>query len=65
MNASEQRMKFVEFWAKYVRTHKDRDWSRQQNTLIDSCLRSASMTKEQFLQMKRKNNSGLTTIRHV
>ncbi len=55
MNASEQRMNFVEFWAEYVRTHSDRDWSRQQNMLIDSCLKSASMTKEQFLEMKRKN----------
>jgi len=47
------RMDFVEFWAEYVRTHPDRDWSRQQNVIINSCLKTASMTKEQFLEMKK------------
>ncbi len=47
-----ERMKFVEFWAKYVREHDDKDWSRQQNLIINSCLRSTKMTKEQYLYMK-------------
>ena len=33
---SEDRINFVKFWANYVRTHSDRDWSEQQNILIDS-----------------------------
>ncbi|MBI2578640.1 MAG: hypothetical protein HYW26_02935 [Candidatus Aenigmarchaeota archaeon] len=53
MNNQEQRMKFVDAWAEYVRTHPDSEWSRQQNVIINSCLKSASLTKEQFLEMKR------------
>lgn len=37
----EERMNFVRFWAEYVRTHDDEDWSRQQNVLINSQLESA------------------------
>jgi len=32
----EDRINFVKFWAEYVRTHEDKDWSKQQNFLIDS-----------------------------
>ena len=32
----------IKRWAAYVRTHEDAEWSRQQNTLIDSQLRSAN-----------------------
>ena len=35
-----QRIEFVKYWAKYVRDHEDREWSEQQNTLIDSQLKS-------------------------
>lgn len=47
-----ERMRFVDKWAEYVKTHSDKEWSRQQNIIINSCLRSASMTKEQFFKMK-------------
>ena len=47
-----ERMKFVDFWSKYVLEHDDREWSRQQNKIINSCLRSSKMTKEQYLKMK-------------
>lgn len=33
---------FVKRWAAYVRAHEDAEWSRQQNTLIDSQLRAAN-----------------------
>jgi hypothetical protein len=36
---SKQRMEFVEKWADYVRTHPDRDWSRQQKVVVDSQLK--------------------------
>ena len=52
----DERMRFIDIWAKYVRTHSDKDWSRQQNIIINSCLRSISMTKEQFFKMKGENN---------
>lgn len=40
-NNKEDRMNFVEFWAEYVRTHSDKEWSRQQNKLINSQLKIA------------------------
>lgn len=51
-----ERFLFIDKWAAYVRTHNDRDWSHQQNIIINSCLRNASMTKEQFFKMKREKN---------
>lgn len=47
-----ERMDFVRLWAKYVREHDDKDWSRQQNVIVNSALRSADMTKEEYLHMK-------------
>jgi hypothetical protein len=53
MDNQEERNKFIEFWAEYVRTHDDQDWSSQQNVIINSCLKT-DMTKEEFLEMKGK-----------
>lgn len=50
-----ERMKFVKFWAEYVRTHSDKDWSSQQKVLIDSMIQSSrswKWTKEDYLRMK-------------
>ena len=33
------RLLFVDKWAEYVRTHSDKEWSKQQNVIINSCLR--------------------------
>lgn len=35
-----ERMKFVKLWAEYVRTHPDKEWSRQQKIVVDSQLKS-------------------------
>ena len=32
----QERLEFVQFWAEYVKTHSDEEWSAQQNVLIDS-----------------------------
>ncbi len=49
----EERMKFVDYWAEYVRTHPDKDWSKQQAVLIDSQLSNAAkMTRKKYLEMK-------------
>lgn len=32
----EDRMNFIKFWAQYIRTHSDKEWSEQQKMLIDS-----------------------------
>lgn len=37
----EDRINFVRYWAGYVRTHEDGDWSKQQNVLIDSQLENS------------------------
>jgi len=31
-----ERLDFVRFWAEYVKSHKDEEWSKQQNMLINS-----------------------------
>ena len=49
------RMWFVEYWAEYVRTHPDKEWSRQQNILINSLMQNAKnskLTKEEYLRIK-------------
>lgn len=43
---AERRRAFIKRWAEYVRTHDDVEWSRQQNRLIDSQLRSANELAE-------------------
>lgn len=32
----EDRINFVKFWANYVKTHSDEDWSEQQNIIINA-----------------------------
>lgn len=51
-----ERLKFVEFWANYVKTHDDKIWSRQQNVIINSALKSANYTKEEYLKLVAKTN---------
>lgn len=35
-----ERLKFIEMWAEYIRTHSDKEWSRQQNILINSLVKN-------------------------
>ena len=49
-----ERLEFVDFWSDYVLKHSDKEWSRQQNKIINSCLRSSRMNKEDYLKMKRQ-----------
>jgi hypothetical protein len=35
------RKEFIRFWANYVKTHKDKEWSKQQKKLIDSQIKSS------------------------
>ena len=49
------RIRFVKFWAEYIRTHSDKEWSRQQNVLINSIMQNAKnskLTKEEYLRIK-------------
>lgn len=50
------RMDFVEYWAEYVRTHSGKDWSKQQNIIVNSQLNNnIGLTKEEYLKLKSKN----------
>jgi hypothetical protein len=33
---SKERLSFVRYWVEYMKSHSDREWSRQQNVIIDS-----------------------------
>jgi hypothetical protein len=53
---SQSRSAFVELWADYDRTHTDKEWSQQQNILINSMMQNAKhnrMTKEEYLALKK------------
>ena len=39
---TERRRSMIKQWAEYVRTHDDKEWSRQQNRLINAQLQSAN-----------------------
>jgi hypothetical protein len=47
-----ERMDFVERWARFVVANPDREWSRQQNVVINSALRSSDISLHDFLRMK-------------
>ena len=54
-NNKEERLNFVEYWANYVKTHSDKEWSRQQNILINSIMKNAKnskLTPKQYLKIK-------------
>lgn len=48
-----QRNWFVNYWANFVKTHSDKEWSRQQNVLINSVLKTAKqLSREEYLELK-------------
>ena len=54
-NNKDDRLNFVEYWANYVRTHPDKEWSSQQNVLINSLMQNAKnskLTPKQYLKIK-------------
>lgn len=54
-NNKEDRINFVKYWANYVKTHSDREWSRQQNILINSLMqnmKNSKLTPQQYLKIK-------------
>ncbi len=51
-----ERLLFIDLWSKYVLEHEDKEWSRQQNIIINSCLRTAKISKKDYLKMKGWKN---------
>ncbi|MBI2499839.1 hypothetical protein HYV88_06355 [Candidatus Woesearchaeota archaeon] len=35
----EERLNFIKFWVNYMKTHTDKEWSEQQNTIINSQIK--------------------------
>ena len=33
---AEERLKFIDYWTEYIKSHSDKEWSRQQETIINS-----------------------------
>lgn len=50
----QQRLWFVRYWANYVRTHSNADWSKQQKNMIDSVFMAANQDRELYLKVKSK-----------
>lgn len=38
-----ERLNFIKFWADYIKTHSDEDWSSQQNMLIDNQISEVTL----------------------
>ena len=56
-NNKEDRMNFVKYWAEYIRTHPDEDWSRHQKLLINSQMknaRSSPLSAKAYFNLKQK-----------
>jgi hypothetical protein len=43
----ERRRKFVREWAEYVKSHSDEKWSKQQNVIINSQIKTAKQEAKQ------------------
>ena len=48
-----ERLSFVRFWADYVKHNPNDVWSKQQNVLINSVIKSASQDVELYLKVKK------------
>ena len=51
-----ERMQFIDKWSKYILENDDKEWSKQQNKIINSCLRSSRITKKEYLKMKERKD---------
>jgi hypothetical protein len=47
-----ERLEFIDKWSKFVLENEDKVWSKQQNVIINSCLKSAEISKEDYLKLK-------------
>ncbi len=50
-----ERIAFIKRWVEYVKTHSDKEWSMQQNVIINSALQAArQMSRKEYLDFKKK-----------
>jgi hypothetical protein len=53
----EERMNFIEYWANYVGTQPDKEWSRQQNIIVNSQVKNAKffqLSAKEYLKIKEE-----------
>lgn len=50
-----QREEFVDYWVMYMKNHPDIEWSRQQNVLINSVLKTVmQLSRREYLSLKKE-----------
>ncbi len=50
-----QRIEFVEYWVTYMKNHSDAEWSRQQNVIINSVLKTTmQLSRREYLFVKNE-----------
>ena len=49
MRDYEERRWFIKTWVEYMKAHTNSDWSRQQNVLINSVMKTSDQSKERYL----------------
>ena len=53
LSNQKQREWFIDYWVNYMRSHPDKEWSEQQNVLINSVLKTATqLSRKEYLQFK-------------
>ena len=52
-----ERLRFVKFWADYMKKTPNKKWSRQQNMLINSVMKSASQDIRLYIKVKKLSDS--------
>jgi uncharacterized protein len=53
-----QRKEFIHFWVDYMKSQPDSEWSRQQNLLINSMLKTATQwTREEYMELLATRSS--------
>lgn len=53
MKVDKERLKFVRFWARFVKENDPAIWSSQQKKLIDSVIRTALQDVESYIRIKK------------
>jgi hypothetical protein len=46
----QEREEFIELWVNYIKNHSDEEWSRQQNKIINSQLKTAREADKKLLK---------------
>jgi len=58
---NEDRLNFVRFWAKYIKTHSDEEWSEQQKVIISSLI----INSRRFYKELAKTEEGKEKIKEL